>query len=140
MESSHIDKFTSTARRLAQMISGAGRQWRERLEFAEFVRREPAEAGRVARELGLSTKEMMKLGGNGGWWASLLPQRMERLGLNFNSVNRTKPEVGRELAICCARCDCKLRCAYDLARNAQGDAWRQYCINRPTLDALLTKS
>ena len=140
MESSYLDDLRSAAHWFTRMMSAAWRQRRERLEFAYFVGREPAEAGRVARELGLSTREMIKLSGKGGWSRSLLPRRMETLGLNFDSVASTRPDVGRDLAICCARCDSKLRCAYDLARTSQGDGWRDYCINRPTLDALRSES
>jgi hypothetical protein len=130
---SYANTFTSVTEWLIRAVSAAWRYWRDRCEFARFVFRDPTEAGRIARELGLSTKELIKLSGTGPWWHNLLHRRMQRLGLNFNSVNR---EVSRDLAICCARCDSKLRCAYDLASSSKSDAWQKYCINRHTFDAL----
>lgn len=124
---------TSATNWLTRIISTVWRHWRERLELDRFAVRDPTEVGRIAHDLGLSTKELVKLTANGPWWRHLLHRRMQRLGLNFHSVSR---EVGRDLEICCARCGNKLRCAYDLASNSKSDAWQTYCINQHTFDAL----
>lgn len=118
-------------------IPDAWQRWREQREFAEFADREPVEAGRVAHEMGLTTKELLRISGGGLRWLALLTQRMRRLGLDFDTLNTDQPVIARDLALCCARCDSKLRCAHDLRVSSQNEAWRKYCANGDTFDALL---
>lgn len=121
------------------VVPDAWQRWRAQREFAEFADREPAEAARVAHEIGLTTKELLRISGSGSRWFELLTRRMRRLGLDFDTLNTAQPVITRELTLCCARCGSKLRCAHDLGTNAQNDAWRKYCVNRDTFDELLDR-
>jgi hypothetical protein len=55
--------------------------------------------------------------------------------LNFNPVV-IDPAVMRDLQRCCARCGSKQRCMHDLEGPTREAAWRGYCPNCDTLEAL----
>lgn len=120
-------------------IPDAWRRWREQREFAAFANDDPVEARRVAREVGLTTNELRQISGSGWQWRRLLAGRMRRLGLDFAALNAVDPAITRDLALSCARCSSKLRCACDLAAGSHTDTWRSYCVNRDTFDALLDR-
>jgi hypothetical protein len=65
---------------------------------------------------------------------SLLPRRIEALGLNAELITRKHPATMRDMQRVCAFCDRRGTCARDLARSSAGERWRGYCPNAPTLD------
>jgi len=91
---------------------------------------------RMAHDIGVSSAELCKLASRGPESADLLLQRMEVLDLDENEVARTERATFQDLQRVCSMCDCKKRCARDLARDPADPVWKDYCPNAQTLTAL----
>ena len=61
---------------------------------------------------------------------------MSAVGLNADEVTHSEPEVLRDLQRVCGQCAVEGRCARDLYWDERDRAWREYCPNVATLDAL----
>jgi hypothetical protein len=68
--------------------------------------------------------------------ADLLSRRMDALDLDESEVARVERATFQDLQRVCSMCDCKKRCARDLARDAADSVWKDYCPNARTLTAL----
>jgi hypothetical protein len=100
--------------------------------MAELDRCGPVETANMARDLGMSGRELRTLAGKWPDSGDLLSQRMHGLGLA-----RVEPEVMRDLQRVCTLCAGKSKCRHDLATNPLDPAWKRYCPNEPTFAALI---
>ena len=91
---------------------------------------------RMAHDVGVSSAELCKLATRGPESADLLLQRMKVLDLDQNEIARTERATFQDLQRVCSMCDCKKRCARDLAHDSADPAWKDYCPNAQTLTAL----
>jgi hypothetical protein len=112
------------------------RRWRDRREIADFVRLNPAEAGRVARDLQINIPALLEVTGHGTTGLRLLELRAHQCGIDFNALRRAHPDVVRDLVRCCALCRSKSRCARGLRVDPESEDWQTYCPNRQTFDAI----
>ena len=90
----------------------------------------------MARDLSISVPELRKLASLGPQSADLLLRRMAALDLDNKEVSEIAPQTLREMQRTCALCSNKRLCARDLARDADGPAWENYCPNAATLKVL----
>lgn len=114
------------------------RNWRAR----DAARHELAccghdEAAHIARDVGVSASELQTLAGRWPDSATLLDRRLTALGLG--QIAQSEPEVVRDLQRVCGQCASERRCERDLSSDVQDRAWRDYCPNVATLDALRTE-
>jgi hypothetical protein len=58
------------------------------------------------------------------------------LHLDAAAISRDEPLIMRDLERVCTTCGSKRRCVRDLVRYPDDQAWRAYCPNAMTLDAL----
>ncbi len=91
---------------------------------------------RMAHDIGVSTTELYELAKQGPQSAELLCRRMDMLDLDENEVARVERATFQDLQRVCSMCDCKKRCARDLARDGADPVWKDYCPNVQTLTAL----
>jgi len=91
---------------------------------------------RMAHDIGVSTTELCELAKRGPQSAELLCRRMEALDLNEDEVARVERATFQDLQRVCSMCDCKKRCARDLARDGADPVWKDYCPNAQALTAL----
>jgi hypothetical protein len=94
-----------------------------------------AEAGRIARDLGVSRAELSVLAGK--WPDDLLSRRPEQINLDVAEFAHVKAQGFRDLERVCSLCGSKRRCEHDLANNASDLVWMKYCPNAPTISALI---
>ena len=66
----------------------------------------------------------------------LLFRRMARLDLDRNEVAEIEPQMFRDLQVSCRLCESHEQCDHDLTCNSDDQAWRDYCLNFPTLNML----
>ena len=92
----------------------------------------------MAHDIGVSGAELHRLASRAPESADLLCRRMEVLDLDENEVARVERATFQDLQRVCSMCDCKKRCAGDLARNPADPVWKDYCPNAQTLTALNT--
>ena len=93
---------------------------------------------RIAHDVGGSASELRALAKRGPQSADLLLRRMEALDLEQNEVAQIERATFQDLQRVCSMCDCKRRCACDLARKPVNPSWEDYCPNAQTLAALST--
>lgn len=111
------------------------RNWVKARSGSDFDHTGPAQTGRIARDLGLSSSELVRLV-RGPDVAALLRWRLSALQLDARDLRHTELGVLRHMQRVCAMCASKGRCAYDLEHKPANSAWREYCQNAGTLDAL----
>jgi hypothetical protein len=91
---------------------------------------------RIAHDIGLSTAELHELAARREKSADLLDRRLEVLDLNRDEVSHADGATLRDMERVCSMCDCKKRCARDMASNPDDPIWKDYCANAQTLAAL----
>jgi hypothetical protein len=94
------------------------------------------ETAHIARDVGIAPAELRTLAGKWPDRADLLSRRIAAIGLQTEQIEATEPQVMRDLQRVCAQCAGKPRCERDLNRDEHDRAWRGYCPNVATLDAL----
>jgi hypothetical protein len=109
---------------------------RARSTLSELEQSGTGETARMAHDLGMSSAELVKLAGRGPGAADLMRQRLAQLHIDEGQLARSEPEVLRDMQRLCSTCRVHGRCARDLAHNPDDAAWRDYCPNVPTIDAL----
>ena len=114
------------------------RQWYRGLTRSQSTLAECGAEGleRMAHDIGVSSAELYKLASRGPESADLLCRRMEVLDLDHDEVARVERATFQDLQRVCSMCDCKKRCARDLARDPADPVWKDYCPNAQTLTAL----
>jgi hypothetical protein len=110
------------------------RDWWQRQEELRLLDR--AEVDRIARDLGMSSDTLKRLVERGPDAANLLYERMRALGMSKADVDHTAGGIMRDLQRTCACCNEKGICERDLAERPDDPAWKDYCPNAVTLDAL----
>jgi hypothetical protein len=96
----------------------------------------PAEAERIARDVGVSGADLSILAGKWPDAADLLYWRMNEIKLDRKEITQAEPQVMRDLQRVCTVCGSKRRCEHELAKNPSDPAWQKYCPNATTLSAL----
>ena len=111
------------------------RSWRARdAAREELVCCGPDEEAHIARDVGVSASELRTLAGRWPDSTSLLERRIAGLGLQ--QIAHSQPQVARDLQRVCGQCVSEGRCERDLNSNERDRAWRDYCPNVATFDAL----
>jgi hypothetical protein len=90
----------------------------------------------MAREAGLTPRELARMSELRPDAAKLLPQRMAALHLDPEALAKNDPSTMRDLQRLCSSCASKKRCQRELISYSYDPAWRQYCPNSGTLEAL----
>jgi uncharacterized protein YjiS (DUF1127 family) len=113
------------------------RNWkRRRAAVGELTRCGQDEVAHLARDVGVSPAELHTLAGRWPDTENLLPRRLAALGLGAEQIAHSNPQVLRDLQRVCGQCASQSHCAHDLDTNDRDRAWRSYCPNVATLDAL----
>jgi hypothetical protein len=112
------------------------RYWNSRMAVEELSSCGDAEIGNIARDVGVSPSDLRTLAGKWPASTNLLDRRVAATGIDLEEVQRTEPQVVRDLQRVCAFCGDRSRCERDLDVNQQDRVWRDYCPNVATLDAL----
>ncbi len=108
--------------------------WRsDRKAGQELTSLETDELGALARDVGLSPDQLIRLTGRGA--RKELPRLLDAVGLAPERIGRAHPDVMRDMSIVCSGCAVARRCRRDLDRG-----WvpvvQRYCPNTETIKAL----
>jgi hypothetical protein len=117
-------------------VVGWWRRWRQRAASLAELELLSTEAERVARDSGVGVGDLRVLAGKWPDAADLAERRMATLGLDAAQVGETQPAVMRDVQRVCSLCANKRVCEHDLDHSPTNAAWREYCPNEGTLDAL----
>lgn len=94
------------------------------------------ELGHIARDVGLVTADLYTIAAKRPDAADQLKQRLAALYMDRAALLQAEPMVVRDLERVCTVCGSKRRCERDLTRHPADAAWRTYCPNAHTLEAL----
>ena len=122
---------------LVKLQAAWGRLQQHRRSVVELAACPPEELRRIAREVGVSERELRALDSNTKGPTELMPERLRQLGLDPEFLRRDDTAVYRDLERVCARCKSSERCARDLAAGDVATGMRSYCSNAHTIDALI---
>jgi hypothetical protein len=95
-----------------------------------------AEVEHIARDVGMGAPELRALAGRWPDAAEPLNRRLAALALDPAVIRRIDPQVLHDLQRVCSLCRHGRECEHDLAERPFDPAWREYCPNEMTLDAL----
>jgi hypothetical protein len=109
----------------------------DRRSRAELHACPPGELHRIAQDVGLSDGELQTLASSHPGPSQLMPRRLEQLGLDPAYLKHARGATYRDLERVCASCRAWRRCARDLAHGNVEAGMRSYCLNAPTIDALI---
>src|SRR6266540_2390416 len=116
------------------MLAQRWREWKfRRDQLLALERCGASEVEAIARDLCLPPSQLRRLASKGSDSANLLYRRMADLRLDRAAIDRTHPEVMRDLQITCSLCENKARCIRDIACHVDA---RSYCPNDNTLREL----
>ena len=116
-----------------------GDWWRRRASIRRArleLDNDPQEIARLAREIGLSSRDLRALAGHPRDASELLARRMAVLKLDPADLARRDGAVMQDLQRLCTLCESKGRCAAELDWRPKDPAWKDYCPNSGTLTGL----
>jgi hypothetical protein len=108
--------------------------WRQNQELANLPR---DELQRLASDFGMASRDLEDLVAKGPHAADLLHERLAALGLTRSDVERIASGLVRDLERTCACCGDKTECRKDLAAQPDDPAWKEYCPNATSLEAIM---
>jgi hypothetical protein len=114
------------------------RNWRAARERLDELDGCGSELARIARDVGVAPAELYTIAAKRPDAADQLKRRLAALHVDPGALQRDDPLIMRDLERVCSVCGSKRRCQRDLARFPDEAAWREYCPNAMTLDALGT--
>jgi hypothetical protein len=128
--------MTRASKAIARLRTYWRRRANSRRSMAELAACPPGELHRIATDVGLTSTDLKRLVCSHAGPSKLLPQRLERLGLDPEFVRRGQLATYRDLARACVSCTDWRRCERDLARGNVQAGMGDYCLNTHTIDAL----
>ena len=132
-----------TVEQASDFVTRLRQTWRrtfiKRRAINELAACPPGELRRIASDVGLSGDDLRRLCCSHNGPSELLPHRLQLLGIDPEFVRHAAPTTSRDLARVCASCRASRRCARDLARGDVQAGMDDYCLNGPTIDALMVR-
>jgi hypothetical protein len=94
----------------------------------------------IARDLHVSTPDLLSLAQKSPGSAVLLDLRLAQSGLSKDVLTARRGDVLRDMERVCGLCDAKHRCAADLESSDNVGQQPEYCPNELTLEALASEA
>lgn len=111
--------------------------FRNRNSRAELHGCPDSELCRTMRDIGLSARDLRALECSHPGPSELMPRRLEQLGLDPAYVKLFHGSIHQDLQRVCASCKGWRLCARDLGKGDVQTGMQTYCLNAPTIDALI---
>lgn len=118
-----------------QMLKKVFTEFASRIFPSELDTLDRAQVQALARDVGVSVDDLYRLEARAPGSAALLPVRLAREGIAPTVLQAKWPTVWKDLQRVCSLCDSKEICRHDLAADAAGVGWQQYCPNADTIES-----
>lgn len=102
----------------------------------EFATVSPDELAMMARDVGVEPSQLRALSKVGTGPAKLLNRMLAALRIDPNTLKTMDMRMARDLQATCSLCASKSRCRRSLAAGTAATAYREFCPNAATFDAL----
>lgn len=124
-----------------ELIFGAVANWVTRYRQAVGLKRElakcaPEEVAAIARDIGLSTRELESIARKGPNAADELPKLLRALGVDPQKILSDRNGALRDLQRICTSCGHKAQCKHELAAGTAANHYHSYCPNAVPIDEL----
>jgi hypothetical protein len=96
----------------------------------------PEEIARIARDVGVSSGELIHMAEKGPHAADQLPRLLRAVGVDPGMLSRDDPAMMRDMQRLCTACRRKRRCERDLAAGTAANNYRSFCPNAASLEKL----
>ncbi len=117
------------------------RNYREAFSAAgQLAKCDPDEVARIARDLQIAPRDLVRLSRKGQGAAHPLLRMLEALGVDPTNLSIEKSAVMRDLQRLCVTCGYKQYCERDLVKGVAAVRYGDYCPNAYTLDALVEEA
>ncbi|HUE47480.1 MAG TPA: hypothetical protein VMO81_14625 [Aestuariivirgaceae bacterium] len=128
------------ARRIFSPLAGLRRTigdwWRRLMTLRELDQCDDRDLQRVLHDLNVSKAELTGAVRRGPYPKLLLPRMLHALGLPADRIKAMYPSVASDLGRVCAQCPETARCRRELDGHTASAAYREFCLNSTTLEAL----
>jgi hypothetical protein len=104
--------------------------------YDELTTWEPEEIARTARDIGVSSDELIRMADKGPHAADQLPRLLHALGVDPGMLSRNDPAMMRDMQRLCTACSRKRRCERELAAGTAANNYRSFCPNATSLETL----
>jgi uncharacterized protein YjiS (DUF1127 family) len=111
---------------------------RHRRERAELDAMSGDELGRLAHDIGVSTRELEQMV-DAGHDPERLPEMLRALGIDEAALARAEPAMLRDMQRLCSLCETVGTCRHALDAGIAPTTFRSFCVNAATLEALKAK-
>jgi hypothetical protein len=105
--------------------------------YGELAEWEPEDIARTARDIGVSTDELVRMAKKGPHAADQLPRLLHAIGVDPGTVRRDDPDTMRDMQRLCTACRHKRHCERELAAGTASSNYRGFCPNAVSLETLL---
>jgi hypothetical protein len=110
--------------------------WRRLMSLRELEQCDERDLQRVLHDLNISKADLTGAVMRGTYPKLLLPRMLEALDLPADRVKAMYPSVALDLRRVCAQCPETARCRKELHGHSAAAAFREFCLNSTTLEAL----
>jgi uncharacterized protein YjiS (DUF1127 family) len=121
---------------LAGLRQNIGDWWRRLTTVRELGQCDDRDLQRVLHDLNVSKAELTGAVMRGAYPKLLLPRMLQALDLPADRVKAMYPSVESDLRRVCAQCPETTRCRQELHGHTAAAAYREFCPNAMTLEAL----
>jgi hypothetical protein len=132
--------MVNSASRIFSPLAGLryriGDWWRRLMTLRELDQCDDRDLQRVLHDLNVSKAELTGTVMRGAYPKLLLPRMLHALDLPADRIKAKYPSVASDLRRVCAQCPETARCRQELHDHTAAVAYREFCLNSTTLEAL----
>ena len=121
---------------LAGLSQNIGDGWRRLMSVRELDRCDGRDLQRILHDLNVSKAELTGAVMRGAYPKRLLSEMLHALDLPADRLKALYPSVESDLRRVCAQCPETTRCRHELQGHSAAAAYREFCSNAMTLEAL----
>ena len=124
---------------LRSAVEGIAVRWRDHRNamaaIREFANLDPAIAGEIAAEAGVSVRDLGEVVARGSGADRLMQRMIAAFGIG-DEITASASGVLRDTAVLCSRCRAKRRCRDELDAGTARNNAHLFCPNAPTFESL----
>ena len=121
---------------LAGLRQNIGDWWHRLMTVRELDECDDRDLQRVLHDLNVSKADLTGAVMRGAFPKLLLPRMLQALDLPADRIKTLYPSVASDLGRVCAQCPETTRCRHELDGHTAAAAYREFCLNSTTLEAL----
>ena len=125
---------------LAALRSRISDWWVRHLTLRELNQCDERDLERILHDLNVTETELDAAVTRGAYPKLLLPEMLQAHGLSPERLKTEHPAVEADLRRVCAQCTETRRCRHELDDHTAGTAYRDFCNNSTTIEALLAEA